>query len=570
MQQKIFLAAMYLRLSRDDEDKDGTIKSESNSIGSQRELIKSFIREHSDIELYDIYVDDGYSGSNFDRPDFKRMISDIEAGRVTCVIVKDLSRFGRDYIEAGRYIQKTFPALGVRFIAITDHYDSMTADTGESSIVLPIKNFINDSYCRDISTKVKSQFDIKRRNGEYVAPFAVYGYRKDELNKNQLVIDDYAADVVKKIFAWKLEGLANSAIADRLNDLGILSPKEYKKSQGIKFKGGYKSRGKSMWCSSSVKRILTNEVYLGNLVQGKTQKINYKVKKIVEKPENEWVRVENTHEPIITRDEFIVVQGLLKTDGRTSPEMTETNMFTGILFCGDCDEQMVRRVNKYKGKETVYFICSTKNRGEGCSRHSIKETELKELVDICIRNFANAFLEENLLFQKIKDIETNFDAIVHYDKEIARLKEEQDKYFSLCSALYEDLRKGIISKEEFEQLHSGFKRKGDDLEPAVARQEKLIKDMFKQGVMSASRLKLFQNTAELKDIDRKTMRSLVKKINVFEEKRIEIEFYFMDEYKIIHNMNARFSASENQQLDVDSVQKMQEFTRGQIWERSVS
>lgn len=188
MKKKHFLTAMYLRLSRDDEDKDskagktGVVKSESNSIGSQRELIRAFIMEQSDMELYDIYVDDGFSGSNFERPEFKRMLADIEAGRVNCVIVKDLSRFGRDYIEAGRYIQKVFPALGVRFIALTDHYDSDSADMSETSIILPVKNFINDSYCRDISTKVKSQLEVKRRNGECIASFVVYGYKKARRN----------------------------------------------------------------------------------------------------------------------------------------------------------------------------------------------------------------------------------------------------------------------------------------------------------------------------------------------------------------------------------------------------
>lgn len=174
MKNKHFLAAMYLRLSRDDSDVGdatdgkGNVKAESNSIGNQRELIRAYIYEQQDIELYDIYVDDGFSGSNFDRPEFKRMMSDVEAGRVNCVIVKDLSRFGRDYIESGRYIQKVFPALGVRFIALTDHYDSFHADAGESGIVLPVKNFINDSYCRDISTKVKSQLEVKRKNGGYL------------------------------------------------------------------------------------------------------------------------------------------------------------------------------------------------------------------------------------------------------------------------------------------------------------------------------------------------------------------------------------------------------------------
>ena len=216
-----------------------TFRAESNSIGSQRELIRSFIREQEDIELFDCYADDNYSGSNFERPEFKRMISDIRAGRVNCVIVKDLSRFGRDYIETGRYLDQVFPALGVRFIALTDRYDSFSADAGERNIVLPVKNFINDSYCRDISTKVKSQLAIKRRKGECLAAFAVYGYRKSAEDRNRLLVDDYAAGIVRRIFAWKIEGMAVSAIAEKLNGLHILSPKEYKKSLGLNYRGGF-------------------------------------------------------------------------------------------------------------------------------------------------------------------------------------------------------------------------------------------------------------------------------------------------------------------------------------------
>ena len=539
MKEKQFYAAMYLRLSRDDEDRDGLTKSESNSIGSQRELIKSFLREQPDIELYDIYVDDGFSGSNFDRPEFKRMIADIEAGRVNCVIVKDLSRFGRDYIESGRYIQKTFPALSVRFIALTDHYDSLSADTGESSIVLPVKNFINDSYCRDISTKVKSQLEVKRKNGECIAAFAVYGYKKSQKDKNRLVIDEYAAENVRRIFAWKIEGLAVSAIAEKLNGLGILSPKEYKKSMGLSYNGGFSGTGSCAWGNATVKRILTNEVYLGHMVQGKTEKVNYKVKKYTEKPKQEWVKVEHTHEPIISADDFAVVQHLLKTDGRKSPQSGTPSPFMGILFCGDCGEQMVRRVIRYKDTAKVYYICSTKNRGEGCSRHSIEENQLKEIVCQSVRTFANSFLKEKQLFDRAVQYETNFDSVAQYDKEIERLKKEQDKYYSLCSGLYEDLREGIITKEEFERLHEGFSRKGKELEAAMMKQEQLIKDMFKKGVLSAGRLKTFQDCVELKEIDRHTLSSLVKRIHVYENKQVEIEFHFMDTFAVMAGLGRK-------------------------------
>ena len=324
-EQTKFYTAMYLRLSRDDSVKAeqgdyGTSKAESNSIGSQRELIRSFLNGQEDMELYDSYVDDGFSGSNFNRPEFKRMMEDIEAGRVNCVVVKDLSRFGRDYIETGRYLEKIFPVLGVRFIALTDHYDSLSADTGERQIVLPVKNFINDSYCRDISTKVKSQLAVKRKSGQCLSPFAVYGYRKSAEDRNRLVVDEYAAEIVRRIFRWKIEGMAVSAIAEELNRLHILSPSEYKRSLGLNYRGGFAAGSGSRWGSSSVKRILTDEVYLGHMLQGKTEKINYKVKKSIGKPREEWVRVENTHEPVISGSDFETVQNLLKADGRISPE----------------------------------------------------------------------------------------------------------------------------------------------------------------------------------------------------------------------------------------------------------
>lgn len=546
---KHFYAAMYLRLSREDSDvgitadsgnsesAEVTFRAESNSIGSQRELIRSFIREQEDMELFDCYADDNYSGSNFERPEFKRMMSDIQAGRVNCVIVKDLSRFGRDYIETGRYLDQVFPALGVRFIALTDRYDSFSADAGERSIVLPVKNFMNDSYCRDISTKVKSQLAVKRRNGEYIAAFAVYGYQKSAEDKNQLLLDDYAAGIVRRIFAWKIEGMAVSAIAEKLNDLHVLSPKEYKKSLGLNYRGGFTRGSGSKWSSPSVRRILTNEVYLGHLVQGKTERVNYKVKKCVKKPEEEWIRVENTHEPIISADDFIIVQNLLKADGRVSPKKKEISPFVGLLFCGDCKEQMVRRLNRYKGMEKVYYICSTKNRGQGCSRHSIEETVLKELTGTAIRRYANDFLEQEQLFAQAKEREANLQAVVRYNKEIARLKKEQDKYYSLDAGLYEDLRTGVITKEEFERLHGEFLKKAEHLSAAEEKQEQLVREMFRSGVLCAGRLASFKDSLELKEIDRHTLASLVKRIWVYEGKRIEIEFYFTDQYQAMKDFH---------------------------------
>lgn len=544
--QTNFLVAMYLRLSREDNtgEKGSISKVESNSIGSQREMIRSFLNEQEDMELYDSYVDDGYSGSNFHRPEFKRMMQDVEAGRVNCVVVKDLSRFGRDYIETGKYLEKVFPALGVRFIALTDHYDSLSADAGEKHIVLPVKNFINDSYCRDISDKVKSQLAVKRKAGECLAPFAVYGYRKSMREKNKLVVDEYAAQVVRKIFRWKIEGMAVSAIAEQLNGLSILSPKEYKKSTGINFRGGFAGRKDSLWSSASVKRILTNEVYLGHLLQGKTQKVNYKVNISVQKPKEEWVRVENTHEPIVTASDFETVQNLLKTDGRVSPEGKEISLFMGILFCADCREQMIRRKVRYKQSEKIYYICSTKNRGQGCSRHSIEESTLTELVNLAVRRYANDFLQKDKLFQETRKQKVSLKAVSGCQKEFIRIKQEQDKYYRLCKGLDEDLRQEIITREEFERLKKEFAGRLEQLNKAEQEQEKRIQQMWADGMASVGRLEKFKESLSLEELDRHTLVSLVKGIYIYENKRIEMEFYLQDEYRIMQEYALTLSGQE--------------------------
>lgn len=534
MGNKYFYTAMYLRLSRNDRDKgalvysNGFAKDESGSIANQREIIRNYIREQPDMELYDIYSDDGFPGSSFIRPEFERMIKDIKAGKVNCVIVKDLSRFGRDYIESGRYIQKVFPSLGVRFIALSDNYDSLFADRGENSIVLPVKNFINDSYCRDISVKVKSGLEAKRKNGEMVSPFAVYGYKKDIRDKNHLVIDKYAALNVRNIFKWKIEGMAVSAIADRLNSLGVLSPKEYKKFNGINFNGGFSNTGQSLWSSSSVKRILTNEVYLGHLLQGKTQRVNYKVRKNIPVPKEKWIRVENTHEAIIPEDDFNIVQNILRADSRKSPGMREEGRFSCLLFCGDCGGQMVRRINHCKGGTKVYYICSTKNRGEGCSRHSIEETVLTWIVDYVIKKYASIFTDRQKFLNIADNKETDFNLVPDYNNESRHLKEEQDKYYKLCRSLDRDLDDGLITKEEFNRLYKKFKEKQEKARNLQKQQEDCIKEILKKGIISASRLNSFKNTPGLKKIDRHTLSSMVKRIYVYEDKRIKIEFYFTD------------------------------------------
>lgn len=518
-----YKAAVYLRLSRDDEERGGA-RQESNSIGSQREMIRSYIRQQGNMEIYDVYVDDGYSGVNFNRPEFQRMMKDIRAGNVDCVIVKDLSRLGRDYIEAGRLIQKTFPAFCVRFIALTDHFDSLTADDNERSMVVPVKNFVNDSYARDISDKVRSHLKVKRERGDFIGAFAAYGYQKSKDDRNRLVPDDYAAGIVKKIFAWKIEGYSNLAISGMLDAAGILSPMEYKRVRGEKYHTGFVSGAQAKWSAVAVKRILTNETYTGTLVQGKEEKVSYKIKKSIRKPEEEWVRVENAHEAIIPWEDYQVVQELLQTDTRAGGGEKKAHRYAGLLFCGDCMEPMIRRVMRCRGKESVAYICSKKNRGEGCTRHTISGEALDGLVLAGIRQQVALFVDKRRIAASLEQMEIDFAEVAAFEREIQRLHREQDKYLELRAGLYEDLKRQIITEEDFRSFCDIYEKKYRELEEAAARQEETVKKLFRSGVTAGVHLERMKNVMQVTEPDRVTLVSFVKRILVYEDKRVYVEF----------------------------------------------
>lgn len=537
--KNIYDTALYLRLSRDDTDIDGRNKTESNSISSQRDLLRAYVQSHDDLQIFDIYIDDGYSGADFNRPEFERMMEDIRAGKVNCVIVKDLSRFGRDYIEAGRFIQKTFPAFNVRFIAVTDNYDSLSADKTDQALVLPVKNFVNDSYCRDISMKVKAHQKIKRLEGKCISAFTVYGYLKNPDDKNQLIIDEYAADVVRNIFSWKIAGMSLGAIANKLNVLGILSPMEYKKSLGIKFSTGFESAGTAKWAAVSVKRILTNRVYIGYMEQGKQEKISYKVKKRVIKSKEEWIQVKNTHEAIICEMDFNLVQELLKFDGRTSADTDTANLFSGILLCADCKAPMIKRVNTYKGKKRVFYICQTKNKSLGCSRHSIEEDVLKKILLKEIKTWIDLMASYSEIMDVIEEMNVNYEQVVEYDSQISVLRSEYNKYYGLKSGLLSDLKEGLIDKEEFDEFHSLYTKKCDELELAINNQKDLVKKMFQNGVAAKTQLDKYKESKDLGTLTRELLVTMVSKVYVHEGKKLDIVFRFSNELeklKVINQM----------------------------------
>lgn len=542
--QVCYHTAIYLRLSRDDEDIDGGKKRESESIAAQRELARSFVEAQEDMELFDIYIDDGYSGVNFNRPDFKRMLADIEAGRVNCVVVKDLSRFGRDYIEAGRFIQKIFPAFSVRFIAITDCYDSLTADRNTTSLIIPVKNFVNDAYCQDISGKVKSHQRVKREMGRFIGAFAVYGYRKDEADKNRLVVDAYAACIVRHIFAWKLEGMSSLAIAKRLNENGIFSPLAYKREHGEHYATGFRTGIVSKWSSVTVKRILTNEIYTGTMVQGRSEKVSYKVDKVLKKPEDEWIKVPGTHEAIICREDFLKVQRLLQVDTRAGKGKETPHMFAGLLFCGDCKEPMIRRVNRYKGREKIYYICSTRNRSEGCTRHSIAEEDLKRAVFEVIRIQMLLFTDKDSRLGYSSIREGDLSEAAGIAEEIVRLRREQEKYPKLRAALYEDFKEGVITEEDFLCFGKIYEMQYRERERALVGQEEMRKQMLRKGAQSGLKLERMRETLQPADLDREILLAFVERIEVCEDKRILIQLSYREAWEWQETLVDLFSVQQ--------------------------
>ncbi len=524
---KIWDTTLYLRLSREDGDKE-----ESNSISGQRDLIRDFMAHHPDLREYAVKVDDGFSGSSFERPAFKEMMADIKAGKTNCVIVKDLSRFGRNYLDAGEYIEKIFPFLGVRFIAINDNFDSERERTSSDDLMIPFKNLINEAYCRDISVKIRSQLEIKRKRGEYLGSFAAYGYRKSETDKNHLVIDEYAADVIRDIFKWKLEGASPKAIADRLNSSGILSPMEYKKSLGMKYATSFKANAKALWSAASIIRVLKNPLYIGVLTQGKETTPSYKVHKRISKGEEEWAVVQDSHEAIISRSDFDKVQKVLALDTRTCKDDSVVQLFSGMVFCGDCGASMIRKTVPAGGKKYIYYVCSeNKANKKACSAHSIRDTDLENIVLLSAQQYIQAVIDLQDLLELTDTAPLRTAEAQKVQRQIDMKRGELERYNRLLMSLYESLTDGIINKDEYMRLKQRYSEQNAEAEKQLLALQDVLSDIQEHGSASLGWMNEFREHQNINSLDRETVVALIERIFVFDDKRVEITFRWHDEYE---------------------------------------
>ena len=521
-----FKVAIYLRLSKEDDDLSCSsgAKSESNSISNQRKLIYDFMKLHPELELYDEYKDDGKSGSNFDRAEFQRMMKDIEAGKVNCVVVKDQSRFGRDYIDVGKYKEKIFPKLGVRFITINEGYDSLSA-TSSDDLAFTINSFVYDFYIRDISTKIRTNLTAKKQNGEYAGAFVAYGYVKDSNDKSKLVVDQFAADVVRDIFRWKIEGLSPQNIAVRLNELGIPSPAEYKKLSGSNYKTSFQTSSKAVWSHVSVRRILKNEIYLGVMIQGKRTTPNYKTKTVVTKAESEWLRVEGTHEAIISVRDFELVQELLRDDTHCRAGDVTVPVYAGRIYCGDCGAAAVRKTVSYAGKRYVYYVCNANKHDKTvCSRHSIREDILGQVIYQTVRHQIDLLLDVDKALRQFENLSWEKHKLKQLDASIEIQEEVIRKNNTLRLGIYEDLRAGLLDRSEYESLKKELAERIAEATAAIEKLNKEKREILDGVSKQQSWIEQFRQYENVTELTRPMVIHLIERINIFEDSNIEIVF----------------------------------------------
>lgn len=528
---KTFLVASYLRLSREDGD-----KTVSESIANQKTMIAEFIKQHDDLELVDEYTDDGYSGTNFERPGFQRMMEDVEKKKINCIIVKDLSRLGRNYIETGRYLETIFPLKGIRFIAILDHYDNFENASDSDQIIVPFKNLINDAYCRDISTKVRSNFAVKRREGQFIGSFASYGYKKDPNNRNHLIIDPYAADIVKMIFKYRIDGISPARIADKLNESGVLPPSEYKKLNGLNFSCGYRCGENPSWKTVTVNRILENEIYTGTMVQGINRKVNYKIKQSRPVPKEDWIRVPDTHEAIVSRDIFECAQNIRKLDTRTAPDKDSVYIFSGLIYCGDCGQNMVKKKVKVSGHVYNYYHCNTYKNNNGCSSHLISDDKLQKIVLNAIRDQVALLVKVENIVKQISNIPKNHFAIKMIDNQMMVLNDEMEKYKELKSNLYRDKVDEIISEEEFYEINQRFSTKYREAKTKYEEFADKKQNLLEKEIELPGWLEDFKKYGNITKLERKIVVTLIERITVYSKKEIEITFRYADEIQELVNI----------------------------------
>ena len=519
----------YIRLSKEDLKKAREGKDDSNSVKNQRDLLNDFYRKHIDeFESMAVYVDDGHTGTDADREDFQRLLADVMSGRINCVIVKDLSRFARNYSDAGSLIDNLFVQMGVRFISLAENVDSYRDPDSVSSIIVPITNVMNDQYCYQTSKKIRQVFDYKRRNGQYIGSFAPYGYIKDPKDKHQLIVDEDAAEIVKQIYALCLQGTTKRHISFYLNEHGVPSPTAYRRAKGLPVSS---TSDDPMWGDRAIWNILTNPIYTGDLVQGRRRVKSYKVHEIEAVPEDEWVTVPDTHEAIIDKESFEKVQALLKRDTRSAPKSRELHLFSGFLRCADCGKAITR---SQSGKN-VYYACSTyKNRSRlACSMHSIKHNRLEAAVLFAIQQQVHLAVSYSELVARINSAPIKKSQSFRLDDLINTKERELAKVTRYKQSLYQDWKDGEITQQEYRTMKADYEQQSQRLSDILVRLTAERAELANGVDQEHPALVAFMKFENIDSLSREILIELIDHIKVYENGNISVRFKFADELRKI-------------------------------------
>ena len=506
-------AALYIRLSKEDES-----EGPSQSVQNQESLLREFVQQHR-LSVYDTYVDDGWSGTNFDRPDFQRMIGDIEARKVNMVITKDLSRLGRDYIMTGHYMERYFPEHRVRYISLLDGIDTGVDSTAND--ITPFRAIMNDMYAKDISKKIKSVKRDKQRKGQFIGGKPAYGYKMHPTEKNKIVIDEEVAPVVRRIFALALSGISCRNIATRLNQEGVPTPATYA-NLPVARPGPYTG----LWSSERISEMLQNETYIGNMVQGRSVKISYKSKKCLRQAPANWVVVEGTHEPLVDGETFRKVQ-LLVGSRKHTRSRTYDFLLKGLIFCHECGYPLaVLNRKNARGEDVLYFVCRTYQRftkAGVCTCHSIKEKTVTDAVVAKVREVCQACLKPDELLPMAREAVENAGKGSGLKMELQDLQSRIDSLTAKLDRMYTDRLNGLLPEADFQRIFSRIKGEREQLE----EKRKALAFQQKSPVPSEDRAReLVQRFIETAGESRELLVSLIERVELTEDKEVIIKFRF--------------------------------------------
>lgn len=503
----IYNVAFYIRISVEDE--------ENNSIENQQTLLENYIKDKDNFKLVDTYIDNGVTGTNFERKSFKDLIFDIERNKINCIIVKDLSRFGRNYIETGKYLEEILPSKNVRFIAINDNYDSNEPNSLHI-LNLHIKNVINHMYAKDISKKICSSLKIKQLSGDFIGSVACFGYKKNTDNKYKLEIDEYASSIVKNIFSLRLGGKSYLAIAKTLNNKNIPCPNKYKFEQGLLFNEKYKN---CFWSESTIKKILKNQVYLGHTIQGTKRKELYKDKNIKCIHKDEQIVVLNTHSPIIDKETFLEVQKMninnrekYKNSANNINKKSD-NIYRNILKCGECGASLYL-VN---GKNP-YYKCS-KSKLNICSFDKVYKQDIDNIIFQSLKTQINTFVNKD-------NIKLNNNKLSVCKRNLEKIDDEINKFPTLYKMLYKDYLENILEENEYIDFKENYKQKENELVKEREILQKEYDEIYKYVFEQKEKLLNFEDKELLTE---NLVNSLIKNIFAYKDNNIEIIYNFKGE-----------------------------------------